>query len=85
MNTPLKIAALGLPGIILVVTIAATGLTGATAITAALAFLRGPAGMLGVATCNHKRSNLQSKHFSASINCNYNCASARIKGQGNFW
>lgn len=42
-----KIAALGLPGIILVGTMAATGLTGAAAITAALAFLGGPAGMLG--------------------------------------
>jgi hypothetical protein len=42
-----KIAALGLPGIILVVTMAATGLTGAAAITAALAFLGGPTGMLG--------------------------------------
>jgi hypothetical protein len=42
-----KIAALGLPGVILVVTMAATGLTGAAAITAALAFLGGPAGMLG--------------------------------------
>ncbi len=42
-----KIAALGLPGIILVLTMAATGLTGAAAITAALAFLGGPAGMLG--------------------------------------
>ena len=42
-----KVAALGLPGIILVVTMAATGFTGAAAITAALAFLGGPAGMLG--------------------------------------
>jgi len=38
MNTPLKLAALGLPGIILVVTMATTGFTGAAAITAALAF-----------------------------------------------
>jgi hypothetical protein len=43
-----KVAGLGLPGVILVVTMAATGLTGAAAITAALAFLGGPAGM-GVA------------------------------------
>lgn len=42
-----KVAALGLPGVILVVTMAATGLTGAAAITAALAFLGGPGGMLG--------------------------------------
>jgi hypothetical protein len=42
-----KVAALGLPGVILVVTMGATGLTGAAAITAALAFLGGPAGMLG--------------------------------------
>lgn len=42
-----KIAALGLPGIMLVLVMASTGLTGAAAITAALAFLGGPAGMLG--------------------------------------
>jgi hypothetical protein len=42
-----KVAALGLPGVVLVITMAATGLTGAAAITAALAFLGGPAGMLG--------------------------------------
>lgn len=42
-----KVAALGLPGVILVITMAATGLTGAAAITAALAFLGGIAGMLG--------------------------------------
>ncbi|WP_072622565.1 hypothetical protein [Spirulina major] len=41
-----KVAALGLPGIILVVTMATTGLAGAAAITAALAFL-GPGGILG--------------------------------------
>ncbi|NEO97375.1 MAG: hypothetical protein F6K58_01400 [Symploca sp. SIO2E9] len=41
-----KLAALGLPGIILVITMATTGLTGAAAITAALAML-GPGGMLG--------------------------------------
>ena len=42
-----KVAALGLPGVILVVTMAITGLTGAAAITAALAALGGPFGMLG--------------------------------------
>ena len=42
-----KIAALGLPGVVLLVTMATTGFTGAAAITAALAFLGGPAGMLG--------------------------------------
>lgn len=42
-----KIAALGLPGVILVITMATTGFTGAAAITAALAFLGGPAGILG--------------------------------------
>ncbi|MBF2007115.1 MAG: hypothetical protein IGS49_17010 [Chlorogloeopsis fritschii C42_A2020_084] len=42
-----KVAALGLPGIILVMVMATTGLTGAAAITAALALLGGPAGMLG--------------------------------------
>jgi hypothetical protein len=41
-----KVAALGLPGIILLVTMATTGLTGAAAITAALAML-GPGGMIG--------------------------------------
>ena len=41
-----KIAALGLPGVILLVTMASTGLAGAAAITAALAAL-GPAGMIG--------------------------------------
>ncbi len=41
------LAAMGLPGVILVITMAATGLSGAAAITAALAFLGGPAGMLG--------------------------------------
>lgn len=41
-----KVAALGLPGVILLVTMASTGLAGAAAITAALAAL-GPAGMLG--------------------------------------
>ncbi|WP_242053717.1 hypothetical protein [Nostoc parmelioides] len=42
-----KVAAVGLPIIILVVTMATTGFTGVAAITAALAFLCGPAGMLG--------------------------------------
>ena len=42
-----KVAALGLPGVILVIVMATTGLTGAAAITAALAILGGPAGMLG--------------------------------------
>lgn len=42
-----KVAALGLPGVILVITMATTGLTGAAAITTALAILGGPAGMLG--------------------------------------
>ncbi len=42
-----KIAALGLPGVILVIVMASTGLTGAAAITAALAFLGSPGGMLG--------------------------------------
>lgn len=41
-----KIVALGLPGIILLITMATTGLTGAAAITAALAML-GPGGMIG--------------------------------------
>ena len=42
-----KVAALGLPGVILIITMAATGLTGAAAITTALAFLGGPGGILG--------------------------------------
>ena len=41
-----KIAALGIPGIILVAAIGTTGLAGGAAITAALAAL-GPAGMIG--------------------------------------
>ena len=41
-----KIVALGLPGVVLLVTMATTGLTGAAAITTALAML-GPGGMLG--------------------------------------
>lgn len=42
-----KIAALGLPGILLVIVMGTTGLTGAAAITTALTLLGGPAGMLG--------------------------------------
>ena len=42
-----KVAALGLPGVVLVIVMATTGLTGAAAITTALAILGGPAGMLG--------------------------------------
>lgn len=42
-----KVAGLGLPGVILVIVMATTGLTGAAAITTALAMLGGPAGMLG--------------------------------------
>ena len=41
-----KIAALGIPGLILVIAIHATGLTGAAALTAALAAI-GPGGMIG--------------------------------------
>lgn len=41
-----KLAALGLPGIILLIAMATTGLTGAAAITTALAML-GPGGMVG--------------------------------------
>jgi len=47
MKLSKKIAALGLPGVILVITMATTGFTGAAAITAALAFLGGPTGILG--------------------------------------
>lgn len=42
-----KIAAMGIPGLILLVAMATTGLAGAAAITAALALLGGPFGMLG--------------------------------------
>ena len=42
-----KIAALGVPGLVLVVAMAATGWAGAAAITTALAALGGPIGMLG--------------------------------------
>ena len=38
-----------------------------------------------VTTCNTNRSNLQSRHFQTRINCNYNYASARIKGLVQFW
>ena len=41
-----KVAALGVPGLILVIAMSATGLAGAAAITTALAAL-GPGGMLG--------------------------------------
>ena len=41
-----KIAALGVPGLVLLIAINATGLTGAAAITAGLAAI-GPGGMLG--------------------------------------
>ncbi|HAJ64724.1 MAG TPA: hypothetical protein DCP31_40380 [Cyanobacteria bacterium UBA8543] len=41
-----KIAALGLPGVILLIAMATTGFTGAAAITTALAML-GPGGMIG--------------------------------------
>jgi hypothetical protein len=42
-----KIAALGVPGLVLLVAMAATGWAGAAAITTALATLGGPFGMLG--------------------------------------
>ncbi len=42
-----KIAALGVPGLVLVVTMALTGYAGAAALTTALAALGGPFGMLG--------------------------------------
>ena len=42
-----KIAALGVPGLVLVVVMVLTGLSGAAAFTAGLAFLGGPLGMLG--------------------------------------
>ncbi len=42
-----KIAALGVPGLVLLVAMSITGWTGAAAITAALAMLGGPFGMLG--------------------------------------
>lgn len=42
-----KIAAIGVPSIVLVFTMALTGWAGAAALTAALAFLGGPLGMFG--------------------------------------
>lgn len=42
-----KIAALGIPGLVLVVVMVSTGLTGAAAITSALAIMGGPVGILG--------------------------------------
>ncbi len=42
-----KIAALGVPGLVLVVVMAATGWAGGAAVTTALAALGGPLGMLG--------------------------------------
>ena len=42
-----KIAALGVPGLVLLVAMAATGWAGAAAIAAALAALGGPLGMIG--------------------------------------
>ena len=42
-----KIAALGVPGLVLVVVMAQTGYSGAAALTKALATLGGPFGMLG--------------------------------------
>ena len=42
-----KVAALGVPGLVLVVAMALTGFSGAAAITTALAALGGPLGMFG--------------------------------------
>lgn len=42
-----KIAALGLPGVLLAIAIATTGFAGGAALTTALATLGGPFGMLG--------------------------------------
>ncbi len=42
-----KIAALGVPGLVLLVAMGVTGWTGAAALTTALALLGGPLGMLG--------------------------------------
>ena len=42
-----KIAALGVPGMVLLAAMAVSGFSGAAAITAALALLGGPLGMLG--------------------------------------
>ena len=45
-----KVAALGIPGLILITTMSATGYAGAAALTAALSAL-GPGGMLGGIAC----------------------------------
>lgn len=45
-----KIAALGVPGLVLMIAISATGLSGAAALTTALAAL-GPGGMIGGICC----------------------------------
>lgn len=42
-----KIAGLGVPGLVLLIAMSATGYAGAAALTAALAALGGPLGMLG--------------------------------------
>jgi hypothetical protein len=42
-----KVAALGLPGVLLVITLGTTGFVGGAALTTALAALGGPFGMLG--------------------------------------
>lgn len=42
-----KIAALGVPGVVLLIAISTSGVAGGAAIVAALAFLGGPIGMLG--------------------------------------
>jgi hypothetical protein len=42
-----KVAALGLPGVLLVITMGATGFAGGAALTTALAALGGPFGMVG--------------------------------------
>jgi hypothetical protein len=42
-----KVAALGLPGVLLAITIATTGFAGGAALTTALATLGGPVGMIG--------------------------------------
>ena len=42
-----SIVALGVPGLVLVVTVAFSGLAGGAAVVAALAFLGGPFGMMG--------------------------------------
>lgn len=42
-----KLVALGIPGLVLLVVVATSGLAGGAALVAALAFLGGPFGMLG--------------------------------------